>query len=148
LVERQKRAEQIVICTDAGCSPKLVLLRGFLVNELIGVHMELEQFSPQSQRQRFVITTLTTNGMKLVKINGGVRNPQICLVLGNLEPSLAAWLELQQALFCEFFSMKPLLCPLMTIDVEQLFPCRVLVSKFAHPSPNCGCQRLLLRVKV
>ena len=39
----------------------------------------------------------------------------IQLALGCLEPSMAAWLELQQALFREFFAVKFLLHPLMAI---------------------------------
>jgi hypothetical protein len=37
-------------------------------------------------------------------------------------PTMAAWLQLQQALFVELILMKLLLCPLMTVNAEQLFP--------------------------
>jgi hypothetical protein len=87
---------------------------------------------------------VTTNGTLLVKVDVRVGNPLTHLVLGNLEPSMAAWLELQQALFRELFWMKSPFRPLMTIDAEQLVPCRVLASKSAHPSPNCGHRRWLL----
>jgi hypothetical protein len=92
-----------------------------------------------------VIMIVTTNGaLLLVKVDVRVGNPLIYLVLGNLEPSMAAWLELQQALFREFVLMKSLFHPLMNIEAEQLFPCRALASKSAHPLPNCGCRRWLL----
>jgi hypothetical protein len=111
----------------------------FLLNEFIGIHIELER----GQALVVIITIVTAHGALLVKVDVGVGNPLIHLaLLGNLEPSMAAWLELQQALFCVL--MKPLFRPLMTIDVEQLFCCRGLVSKSAHPSPNCGHRRWLL----
>jgi hypothetical protein len=74
-------------------------LRCFLVNKFIGIHMEQLKLG----HALVVITIVTTNGTLLVKVDVGVGNPLIDLALGNLEPSLAAWLELQQVLFRESF---------------------------------------------
>ena len=109
----------------------------------IGVHAELEHCPSV-----IMITRVTTTHHTLfVEVDLGVIDPLVHLVFRNLKPSMATWLQLQQVVFAELFSMKSLLCPLMTVNMERLFPGTVLVLESAHPLPNCSYQwRLLFAV--
>ena len=78
-----ERAEQMVPCTDASCSPQLALLRCFLVNELIGIRAELEH-----GQALVIIATATMSGRMFVEADVGVGDPLNSPALGN-------WLELQ-----------------------------------------------------
>jgi hypothetical protein len=59
-----------------------------------------------------ILARVTTTHMLSVEADVGVVDPVVHLVLGDLKPSMAAWLQFQQVLFAELFSMKSLLCAL------------------------------------